>query len=616
MANGLLGKKLVGSRDTEVVYTVPSAKVATFNVNVLNDGGTAANVNVYISDKTYQTGDFVNYDATPSDASVTYTTADAGNTLDLIGHRTEVLVTDMKTTPVEPASANTASTPIAAKEILAYQTKQTVGGVDYHYMVQDTTRLGNPIWFHSGTELILRSPDNGSTYDIDNYVNDSGGAAASANNYGMTAGDNILWATNVDGPFAMAYVQGVPGSSGSLVNTIADWRANSANYNTAFTWGLGAITKIAGVKTNEERFIVGTSTGFNYISNDDTPEAQAEFTSNSMSPPTGVSGHMIGAAAIATDATDGKIYIAYSGGKVAYADYTTASPLPTTGYTVFDFPSGVTNAMVVDVRAEGTNFVLVVSGGQKYSTSNLGVSWTQSKHYAKQPIGIKVASIDNQNRFIEGAVTGAVAELTFVRGHTYRIYQMDTSNNGHPLNFSATANGTHAGGTAYTDGMIWQMGSPSSTSDYTSVTSTVADWNTNHATYNGQARVIEWTVPSNAPDTLYTYCHVHSGMGQAVSIVDEPATAPHDDQTLLITNTIWTDTNGDANRKYDLFFNGEDYMREKRFFELPQGDKFDKAEIASNEILERTGIMASAGEQLVVTTDQDNIIVRVYGIEE
>jgi YD repeat-containing protein len=616
MANGLLGKKLVGSRDTEVVYTVPSAKVATFNVNVLNDGAVAANVNVYISDKTYQTGDFVNYDATPSDASVVYTTADAGNTLDLIGHRTEVLVTDMKTTPVEPASANTASTPIAAKEILAYQTKQTVGGVDYHYMVQDTTRLGNPIWFHSGTELILRSPDNGSTYDIDNYVNDSGSAANSASNYGMTAGDNILWATNVDGPFAMAYVQGVPGSSGSLVNTIADWRAAAATYNTAFTWGLGAITKIAGVKTNEERFIVGTSTGFNYISNDDTPEAQAEFTSNSMSPPTGVSGHMIGAAAIATDATDGKIYIAYSGGKVAYADYTTASPLPTTGYTVFDFPSGVTNAMVVDVRAEGTNFVLVVSGGQKYSTSNLGVSWTQSKHYAKQPIGIKVASIDNQNRFIEGAVTGAVAELTFVRGHTYRIYQMDTSNNGHPLNFSTTANGTHAGGTAYTDGMIWQMGSPSSTSDYTLVTSTVADWNTNHVTYNGQARVIEWTVPSNAPDTLYTYCSNHSGMGQAVSIVDEPSTAPHDDQTLLVTNTIWTDTNGDANRKYDLFFNGEDYMREKRFFELPQGDKFDKAEIASNEILERTGIMASAGEQLVVTTDQDNIIVRVYGIEE
>ena len=616
MANGLLGKKLVGSRDTEVVYTVPSAKVATYNVNVLNDGATAANVNLYITDKVYQTGDFENYDSTPSDASVTYTTTDASNTLDLIGTVSNTLITDMKTTPVEPAAANTASDPIVSKEIFTYNTATTVSGTDYHYMVQDCNRKGNPLWFHSGADLYLRSPDDGSTYTMTNYVTTGGSATNTASNYGMTANDNILWATNQEGPFAMAYVQGVPGSAGSLVNTIDDWRAAAATYNTAFTWGLGAITKIAGIKTNEERFIVGTSTGFNYVSNDDTPETQAEFTSNSMSPPTGVSGYMIGGAAIADNATDGKLYIAYSGGKVAYADYTTASPFPTTGYSVFDFPTGVTYTNVVDIRAEGSNFVIVVAGGQKYSSSDLGITWTQSKHYAKFPVGMGVSSIGGSNKLHEITNTTSVNELTFVRGRTYRIYQIATSNNGHALNFSTTANGTHAGGTAYTDGMIWQMGNPSSTSDYTSVTTTVADWNTNHATYNGEARVIEWTVPANAPDTLYTYCHAHSGMGQAVSIVDEPTTDPHDDQTCLATTTVWTEDNGDANRKYDLFFNGEDYMREKRFFELPQSDKFDKAQIASNEILERTGIMASAGEQLVVTSDEDNVIVRVYGIEE
>jgi len=105
-------------------------------------------------------------------------------------------------------------------------------------------------------------------------------------------------------------------------------------------------------------------------------------------------------------------------------------------------------------------------------------------------------------------------------------------------------------------------------------------------------------------------------MGQKISIVDQPTSAPHDDQTLLNTYTAWTASNGDAYRKYDLMFNGEVYMREKRFFELPQVDKFDKAAIASNEIMERTGLMASAGEQLVVTSDQDGLIVRVYGIEE
>ena len=616
MANGLLGKKLVGSRDTEVIYTVPSAKVATYNLNVLNDGAVAANVNLYITDKTYQTGDFVNYDSTPLNASVTWAASDTDNTLDLIGMYSNSLLTDMKTTPVEPASANTASTPIEGKEIFTYNTLQTVGSADYHYYVQSSNRKGNPLWFHNSTDMYLRSPDNGAVYTHANYVADGGSTTTNASNYGLTASDNILWATNQEGPFAMAYVQGVPGSSGSLVNTIADWRATAATYNTAFTWGLGAITKIAGVKTNEERFIVGTSTGFNYVSNDDTPVAQAEFTSNAMSPPTGVSGHMIGAATIATDATDGTIYIAYSGGKIAYVSYTTAAPFPTTGYTVFDFPTGVTNSMVIDVRSEGTSLVLVVSGGQKYSTSDLGVTWTQSTHYAKFPIGMSVSSIGGSNKLHEATYSTSVNELTFVRGRTYRIYQIHANNNGHPLNFSTTANGTHGGGVAYTDGMTWQMGNPSSTSDYTSVTTTVADWNTNHATYNGEARVIEWTVPSNAPDTLYTYCHAHSGMGQAVSIVSEPTTAPHDDQTALLTTTVWTESNGDANRKYDLMFNGENYMREKRFFELPQSDKFDKAEIASNEILERTGIMASAGEQLVVTSDQDNVIVRVYGIEE
>ena len=611
MANGLLGKKVVSSRDTEVVYTVPSSKVATYNVNVLNDGNNAANVNLYITDKTYQTGDFADYNSTLQYASVDWISADTSNTLDLIGYRSAVLLTDMKTTPVEPAAANSASFPIAAKEIFVYQTLTN----DKHYVVQNTNRLGNPLWFHNGTEMYLRSPDDGAVYTIDNYVTNGGAATTSASNYGQTASDNILWATNEDGPFAMSYVQGVPNTT-STINTIADWRATAASYNTAFNWGLGQITKISGVKTNEERFIVGTNTGFNYISNDDTPETQAEFTSNAMSPPTGSSGHMIGAAAIASNATDGKLYIAYSGGKVAYADYSTSTPFPTTGYTIFDFPTGVVNADVVDVRAEGSNFVLVVAGGKKHSTSDLGITWTETTHYAKQPISMSVASVNGQNKYIVDSITGAVPELTFVRGQTYRIYQMLTNNNGHPLNFSTTADGTHGGGTAYTTGMTWQMGNPSSTSDYTSVTTNVADWNTNHATYNGEVRVIEWTVPSSAPDTLYIYCHQHANMGYAVSIVDEPTTAPHDDQTLLVTSTIWTDTNGDANRKYDLMFNGESYMREKRFFELPQQDKFDKAEIASNEILERTGIMASAGEQLVVTSDQDGVIVRVYGIEE
>ena len=611
MANGLLGKKVVSSRDTEVVYTVPTAKVSTYNVNILNDGATTANVNVYISDKAFQADDFSTYN-TPTLATNQWSAADTANTLDLIGTDQIGVITALKTTPVEPGTANTASTPIQPLDIFGYQ--DSSGGS--HTWIAPNPRKGSPLAFLSGLNLYLRNADDGATYTFPSYVTVGGAATTAATNYGQTASDNICWATNVDGPFAMTYVQGVAGSSGSVVNSIADWRSTSASYNTAFTWGLGAISKISGLKTTVEKFIIGTTTGFCYMSNDDTPETQAEFQSNTMSPPTGTTGYMIGAASIATDAANGKIYVAYSGNKVAYADYTTAAPFPTTGYSVFDFPTGVTFDNVVDIRAEGTNFVIVVAGGNKYSSADVGVTWASSKHYAKVPLSMKVQSIGGGNKFVSVENTTAQVELTFVRGMTYRIHQIDATNNGHPLLFTTTAPVTGVTSVAYNTGMTFQMGNPTATGDYTSVSTTLSDWYTNHATYNNQPRVIEWTVPMSAPDTLYTYCYAHAGMGQAISIVDQPTTDPHDDQILFSTYTVYTPTNGDASRKYDLFFNGELYMREKRFFELPQVDKFDKAAIASNEILERTGIMASAGEQLVITSDQDGLIVRVHGIEE
>lgn len=618
MANGLLGKKVVDARDTEVVYTVPSSRTTTMNINILNDGPNDANVNVFISDKDYQAKDFEDY-ISPKDYVKTWIAADTANTLDLIGTNTQTLLTALKTTPVEPASANTASNPIAAKEIFTYQTATTVGNLDVHFAVSDTDNVGNPLPFYNGTELYVRAPHDGGVYTLTNYVTSGGSATTAASNYGMTATDNILWATNQTGAFAMAYVQGVPGAAGSLVNTIADYRANAATYNTAFTWGLGSISKIAGVKTAEERFIVGTSTGFNYISNDNTPEAQNEFTSNSMSPPTGVSGYMIGAAAIEGSTTnEGNLFIAYSGGKVAYAAYTAAAPFPTTGYSVFDFPAGVSYTDVIDIRAEGNSLVIVVSAGKKHSTTDLGVTWTESKHYAKVPVSVGVSSIDGSNRFVDGQLTTKVPEWTFVRGRTYRFHQTGSSNNNHPMLFSSTSGGPHSSGTAYESGVTYYVGDSTSTSGHAQIVTTAADYETHFedATYASQPKIIEWTVPSDAPDTLYTYCPNHNGMGWAFSIVDEETTAPHDDATLLVTATLWNESNGDANRRYDLMFNGELYMREKRFFELPQADKYEKAEIASGEILERTAIMASQGEQVIVTTDQDDIIVRIHGIEE
>lgn len=607
MANGLLGKKVVNARDTEVVYTVPAARTATFNLNVLNDGATAASVNVYVSDKVYQTRDFEDY-LDPTGASVTWATADTNNALDLIGKTSDKTMTKIRTTPHEAIQAASQGTTLKSKEIEVLQTADVDGN---HLIVRDGDFVGNPLAFYNGAELYVRSAHDGSVYTFDNYF--TGGAAATASTgYGMTATDNIQWATNETGAFALAYVQGTAGTAGALVNSIADYRSTAATYGTAFTWGLGSISHIAGVKTAEERFIVGTTTGFNYISNDDTPVTQAEFTSNSMSPPTGVSGYMIGATAIeGSTANEGKLYIAYSGNKVAYADYTAAAPFPTSGYTVFDFPAGVDAIDVVDIRSEGSSFVIVEKGGTKHTTADQGLTWGSSKHYARYPIGIQVASVAGQNKFVVSDLATVVSEMTLVRGRTYRFHQLHASNNTHPLQFSTTV-----GGAAYSTGMKFLMGNSTATAEHAVETVTNDTWVSDHATYNGEARIIEWTVPASAPDTMYTFCANHADMGFTINIVDEDTVAPHDTETALTTSTIWNADNGDANRRYDVFFNGETRMREKRFFALPLVDKFEKAEIAAGEILERTAIMATAGEQVIVTTGSDGVIVRVHGIEE
>jgi hypothetical protein len=326
---------------------------------------------------------------------------------------------------------------------------------------------------------------------------------------------------------------------------------------------------------------------------------------------------MIGAAAIeGSTANEGNLFIAYSGNKIAYAAYTAAAPFPVTGYSVFDFPTGVTYDNVVDVRAEGSNLVIVVSSGEKYSSSDLGITWVTSKSYAAQPVGIAVASISGQNKFVNDDLSTNVTELTFVRGRTYRLHQLATTNNGHPLQLSEVSGGPHSNGTPYSTGMTFMLGNPTATGSFAVTTTTNADWVSNHATYDGQARIIEWTVDSSTPNTLYFYCPNHTNMGYAISVVDEDTVTPHDTQTALSTVNIYNANNGDADRRYDLTFEGNAFMREKRFFALPLVDKYETTSIASGEILERTAIMASQGEQVIVTTSEDSIVVRVHGIEE
>ena len=72
-------------------------------------------------------------------------------------------------------------------------------------------------------------------------------------------------------------------------------------------------------------------------------------------------------------------------------------------------------------------------------------------------------------------------------GKTY-VFNHSTA---HPFRFSTTSNGTHGGGSEYTDGV-------SKTSGSTTI-----------------------TISASTPSPLYYYCSIHSGMGGTITIGEE-----------------------------------------------------------------------------------------------
>jgi len=91
--------------------------------------------------------------------------------------------------------------------------------------------------------------------------------------------------------------------------------------------------------------------------------------------------------------------------------------------------------------------------------------------------------------------------LTFERGNTYILNQEHVSNNGHPLRFSETKNGTWGGGVEYTRGVTID-GIPGLGVS---------------ATDTAYSRMV---VNNNTPDRLYYYCENHSKMGGIINVVN------------------------------------------------------------------------------------------------
>jgi len=105
---------------------------------------------------------------------------------------------------------------------------------------------------------------------------------------------------------------------------------------------------------------------------------------------------------------------------------------------------------------------------------------------------VTVVSTGSGNKYAIGGVQQIA--LVLAREKTYVFDVSDSSVSGHPLQFSTTSDGTHGGGSAYTSGVT--------------VTGTAGS----------SGAKVTFSVPHDAPDTLYYYCTNHSGMGGAVTV--------------------------------------------------------------------------------------------------
>ena len=94
--------------------------------------------------------------------------------------------------------------------------------------------------------------------------------------------------------------------------------------------------------------------------------------------------------------------------------------------------------------------------------------------------------------------------LTFIEGNTYIFNMDDTTVAGHPLYFSTTLDGKHAGGTVYEEGVVYYLDGQQ-VADY-------ADYAAQFA--NATTREVRITISQSAPDTLYYVCEFHSGMAE------------------------------------------------------------------------------------------------------
>ena len=172
------------------------------------------------------------------------------------------------------------------------------------------------------------------------------------------------------------------------------------------------------------------------------------------------------------------------------------------GTTGFYLPMDGNSPIGQDKSGKGNDFTPVNFGGSMeldnpnvsgarpiLNTTQGGAQAGVGVFGSKQNVGYAVTVYNDgggNKYYIDGVKQDTVTGL--IRGATYTFDTSDSTVSSHPFRFSATSNGSHGGGSEYTNGV---------------------------AAITGAATTI--TVPHDAPNTLYYYCTSHSGMGADIT---------------------------------------------------------------------------------------------------
>jgi len=166
----------------------------------------------------------------------------------------------------------------------------------------------------------------------------------------------------------------------------------------------------------------------------------------------------------------------------------------------YDYGTGSSGS----VRSFDSNGFTLGTASQVNPSGVNMVSWNWSAGGSAPAITytVKVVS-DGGNKYRFDDFGTSAVTLDLQEGGTYTFDLSDSSNDGHPMKFSTTSNGSHGGGSTYSTGIVYQL-------DGASVTE--ANYYNTSNFNSASSRKIIITVSASAP-TLYYFCHYHSGMG-------------------------------------------------------------------------------------------------------